>query len=559
MTLFALAIAASAIALGGALAAARLAHSRSAAHRHALLSAGIYAALTVAPLTAVMPAWTIGVPALASAAPWAERGPVSRPTDPRRTDPRAASLGTATVKTTETETETLRPSATLDAVPHAALLDVRWWVPLALGSVGALLSLAIGLRRLAVVSRTAAPVTTGVWRHLADDIAGDYGIAHVAILVGPDTATPATWGVRRPRIVIPPGALAWDAARIAMVLRHELAHVRRGDWATQLAADVLRAVFWFNPLAWLASARVRRESEHACDDVVLASGVFATDYAAQLVDIARSCRPGQRPALAAVPITGPVSLEGRIAIMLNQHLDRRPAAKHRVLVVASAFIAVALAVTSLRVSAQPRPVVLTGTVYDASGGVLPGVALTLENAQGTRTDTVTDSAGRFQIDQVHAGEYVVNASLPGFKTLRYDVVLQVPADWDRAITLQVDSLQETITVSQPRKSPPSTTPVAPEPVRVGGNIKVPMKVRDVKPQYPAAMQDAGLEGLVPIEAVIGTDGHVVAVRVASAQVHPDFAVAAIDAVRQWRFTPTLLNGTAVEVVMTVTVRFSLTN
>jgi len=58
-------------------------------------------------------------------------------------------------------------------------------------------------------------------------------------------------------------------------------------------------------------------------------------------------------------------------------------------------------------------------------------------------------------------------------------------------------------------------------------------------------------------AVIGTDGAVASVRVVSAQVHPDFAIAAVDAVRQWRFTPTLLNGTPVEIVMTVTVQFSL--
>ena len=65
------------------------------------------------------------------------------------------------------------------------------------------------------------------------------------------------------------------------------------------------------------------------------------------------------------------------------------------------------------------------------------------------------------------------------------------------------------------------------------------------------MRDAGLTGVVPVEALIGSDGAVSSVRVLSAQVHPDFAIAAVDAVRQWRFTPTLLNGVPVEVVMTV--------
>jgi protein TonB len=73
------------------------------------------------------------------------------------------------------------------------------------------------------------------------------------------------------------------------------------------------------------------------------------------------------------------------------------------------------------------------------------------------------------------------------------------------------------------------------------------------------MREAGREGVVPIEAIIGPDGSVASVRVLSADVHPDFAIAAVDAVRQWKFTPTLLNGAPVEVVMTVKVQFNLEN
>jgi protein TonB len=96
-------------------------------------------------------------------------------------------------------------------------------------------------------------------------------------------------------------------------------------------------------------------------------------------------------------------------------------------------------------------------------------------------------------------------------------------------------------------------------LRVGGNIRVPKKLNHVAPDYPQAMRDAGLEGVVPMEALIGKDGTVSSVRLLSAQVHPEFARAAEDAVRQWRFSPTLLNGEAVEVRMTVSVRFSLTD
>jgi TonB family protein len=73
------------------------------------------------------------------------------------------------------------------------------------------------------------------------------------------------------------------------------------------------------------------------------------------------------------------------------------------------------------------------------------------------------------------------------------------------------------------------------------------------------MRAAGREGVVPLEAIIGTDGTVHSVRVLSASIHPDFAVAAAAAVRQWQFAPTLLNRVPVEVSMTVNIKFSLTD
>ena len=64
-------------------------------------------------------------------------------------------------------------------------------------------------------------------------------------------------------------------------------------------------------------------------------------------------------------------------------------------------------------------------------------------------------------------------------------------------------------------------------------------------------------GVVPLGASIGVDGRVTSVRVIGSNPHPDFVNAAVEAVQQWRFSPTLLNGDAVEVFMNVTVRFSL--
>jgi protein TonB len=105
-----------------------------------------------------------------------------------------------------------------------------------------------------------------------------------------------------------------------------------------------------------------------------------------------------------------------------------------------------------------------------------------------------------------------------------------------------------------REEPPPP-PVASGPVRVGGVISAPTKIVHVAPTYPAIARAAGVGGVVIIETTIAEDGTVRDVRVLRSV--PLLDQAAIDAVRQWRFTPTLLNGQPVAVLMTVTVSFSL--
>jgi protein TonB len=107
----------------------------------------------------------------------------------------------------------------------------------------------------------------------------------------------------------------------------------------------------------------------------------------------------------------------------------------------------------------------------------------------------------------------------------------------------------------PEPTPPPTPPSPPQPYRVGGNVHAPQKIRDVAPRYPAIAQASRVEGIVILEAVISEDGVVLDVRVLRSQ--PLLDAAAVEAVRQWRFTPATLNGAAVPVVMTVTVAFSL--
>jgi TonB family protein len=256
------------------------------------------------------------------------------------------------------------------------------------------------------------------------------------------------------------------------------------------------------------------------------------------------------------------TLERRITAMLNPDLNRTSVSRRALASAAALLVCLSLSVAAARAgqSAQTAPASLVGSVYDPTGGVLPGVSLTLQDAQERQVTATSNAGGRFEFPAVAPGTYVLEAKLAGFRTLRQDVALRSARDWDRAITLQVGELRETIAVEASRITVPSG-PSQPQPSRlkVGGNIRVPRKVRDVKPVYPVSMREAGREGLVPMEAVIGPDGTVSSVRVLSADVHPDFAIAAADAVRQWRFDPTLLNGAPVEVRMSVSVEFKLSN
>ena len=244
--------------------------------------------------------------------------------------------------------------------------------------------------------------------------------------------------------------------------------------------------------------------------------------------------------------------------MLNSARNRR-ALSHRSLVVSTLLLAAATLTAAALHAGQGRSGQLLGTIYDGSGAVLPGVEVTLSTVKDAKSTATTDAAGRFAFPGITAGRYVLEAELPGFKSLRQDIQLDQPGDWDRAITLQVGQLSETISVRAKREPATQPTPgvPAPKPIRVGGNIKAPTKLVNVNPTYPDSMRVAGRGGLVPLDAVISTDGSVVFARVLSANVHPDFAAAALDAVRQWKFSPTLLNGKPVEVVMSVTVNFTL--
>jgi TonB family protein len=160
------------------------------------------------------------------------------------------------------------------------------------------------------------------------------------VLVSDAIRTPMTWGVIRPVILLPTYVYAWSAEERDVVIRHERAHIERRDWMWQAFAQVMTAIFWFQPLMWLATRQLRNEAEHAADDVTLAGGVQASDYADRLMAVARQYQ--RRSPMAAVAMVRHPALAERIAAILDAGRIRKSAS-------AGARIGVLLAAVALLV------------------------------------------------------------------------------------------------------------------------------------------------------------------------------------------------------------------
>jgi len=111
--------------------------------------------------------------------------------------------------------------------------------------------------------------------------------------------TPVSWGLLRPKVVVPVDWKNWSADKRQAVLGHELAHIDRLDTVSLLLSAFVCCVFWFIPLVWVVHRRMQAEAEHACDDIVVTDGMSPTIYADQLVAVARTKRPGLALAMAS--------------------------------------------------------------------------------------------------------------------------------------------------------------------------------------------------------------------------------------------------------------------
>jgi beta-lactamase regulating signal transducer with metallopeptidase domain len=525
------------------LVAAALLRRRSAATRHWALACGLAGTLVLPLLAHVGPEWRLP----------GEGFPLASVNGP------ALETVTFRLLTTPDADRGLSPSTAVPSV--RALTEVVHWV-WAAGAFIALAAMGVGWIRVRQVAAGARPAPDA-WTSHARTLARLYGLRRAVAWRETQSATLlATWGARRPEVLLPTHTSAWPDERIRTVAAHELAHVARGDWAIQMAAEVVRALLWWHPLAWIVVARLRLEAEKACDDRVLALGVGRTDYAGHLVDVAHALRARSGP-IAALAVARPSTLQKRIHAMLNTRLRRQtPSAISRM----AMTLVVALATLSIAGATMQPSARVSGLVVDPSGRHVAGVTLALVDVERPfRTEIASAEDGTFEFAGVPSGVYRLEVRHAGFSRITHTLSLDEGSFVQQQVALSLGTLQESVnvtgssnvaapspqgrdTVSVPRPSPPSCTPSA-----GGGHIVPPLKIRDVRPVYPVGGVEAPMT--ITLEARIDFDGQVRDVRALTAA-PPALTRAAADAVARWEFTPTLLNCERVEVQMTVNVTFT---
>jgi beta-lactamase regulating signal transducer with metallopeptidase domain len=213
---------------------------------------------------------------------------------------------------------TRQPSQVKSAASWGDLAVVVWFAGIMIGLMR-LLAVQIRLERMAGRMQVCEHPARLNW---VEVLRIEYRIRRpVKLLISEIPISPMTWGFWRPIIALPAEAQEWPGERLRVVVRHELAHVKRWDCLTQEIAHLVCALYWFNPLAWLAADRMRAERERACDDFVLNAGARPSEYAGHLLGIARQF--ASLNLQGAVAMARPSGLQQRVLAILDRRRQRR--------------------------------------------------------------------------------------------------------------------------------------------------------------------------------------------------------------------------------------------
>jgi beta-lactamase regulating signal transducer with metallopeptidase domain len=299
------------------------ARTANAATRHTIWALTLAGALALPLGIFAIPAWRVGILEHASGQQQAI-GPTESAT-PQTAPSRTSDIPSLPVSAG-------RPVGTnsvADVTGWRALREAAadgLWVPViwVAGVLAMLLWMIAGRAALHRLARGAEMLVSPAWQGLLDDERRRAGVKNpVALLSSEGVSTPLTWGIRSPVILLPAESAAWQDEHRTVVLRHEIAHIARADTLTQMLGAVTCAVYWFHPLVWIAARGLRAEQERACDERVLSSGTPAVEYAAHLLEVARSARALGSQGLVSLAMARPSQLEGRLLAVLNASPERR--------------------------------------------------------------------------------------------------------------------------------------------------------------------------------------------------------------------------------------------
>ena len=340
-------------------------HRASSAVRHAVWTTALLG-IVLLPALAVLPAQTVEVPAWAAARLRVEPAvpDAAAPPEVPATAHQAAADDPATARTAE---------------PHArAAQRGGGWLQFALflwltGACARVCWLALQLRRVRglVVEHVHARLDA---QQLADRLSRSLRLrVKAAVRYSAQVTMPCTTGLLRPVLLLPAAAAEWPEQRLRVVLMHELAHIRRNDYAVWLLTEIACALYWINPLVWVVRMRVHAEQEQACDDEVLRHGVSPVDYAQHLLDVARAFHVRRRPAAVTLTLARELTLKARVRAILDGHRNRQQRATLTGACATILLAAWALSVSVLRAAAPAPPIVDSITADDVVASLDPSL------------------------------------------------------------------------------------------------------------------------------------------------------------------------------------------
>ena len=340
-----------------ALGLTRLLGRAPAAARHLVWSLAV-GGLLLLPAIRLLP-WRLELAALTAAQEVFDTAPSSRVADrsntPTAEAPTAPTPDAASDAAIAPEPVSIASSANLtragssmetgNAMPFsfsAGTIVLAIWAAGAIWMLGRLLMGIANVRRMVRRGHAASEE----WQPLVDSAQAALGVTPRArIVISDHAAMPFTYGLFRPVIVLPSSAGEWTTERRRSVLLHELAHLRRRDLITNAIVQVACAVYWFHPLVMLAGRRVRIEAERSCDALVVAAGTRPSDYAGDLLEIARTMRSSATGAVA-LAMARRSDFEGRLLAILAPDSGRNALTAARAVLVALSFVAPAVAIAA---------------------------------------------------------------------------------------------------------------------------------------------------------------------------------------------------------------------